>query len=187
MLSKRRRAYFVVALIAVLAACGGSDHEGHSPKKDTFNRQDVKFATEMIPHHVQATEMAAMAKDRSENRNILDLAADIQKAQRPEIDIMSNWLDAWGKDMPGGHHSMEDMGDGEGMMSDTELAELDSKSGKAFDKQFLSLMIEHHEGAIAMAEVEEAKGKSADAIALAKKIQADQAREITLMESILKS
>ena len=81
---------------------------------------------------------------------------------------------------------MEDMGDGEGMMSGADMDELESKSGTAFDKQFLTSMIEHHEGAIVMAEAEEAKGMNPAAVDLAKKIQADQEREITLMESLLK-
>ena len=177
----------VVALVATLTACGGgSEHDGHTAEKDAFNDQDVKFATEMIPHHVQATEMAAMAKDRTKNQEVLDLAADIQKAQKPEIDTMSGWLNKWGEEMSGGNHSMEDMGHGEGMMSDADMAELESKSGKAFDEQFLTMMIEHHEGAITMAEDEEAKGKHPAAVGLARKIQADQPKEITLMESLLK-
>ncbi len=187
MRTKHLAASFAFALIAGVAGCGGSDHSGHAAKKEAFNDQDVMFVTEMIPHHIQATEMAAMAKDRTKNPEILDLASDIEKAQGPEIDTMSGWLDDWGKEMPEGHHSMEDMGDGEGMMSGADMAELESKSGKQFDKQFLTLMIEHHEGAIAMAEDEEAKGKHRGAVDLAKKIQADQAKEITLMESLLKN
>lgn len=178
-------ASFAVALVAVLTACGGPEHGGHTAKKETFNSQDIKFATQMIPHHLQATEMAAMAKGRTKNREVLDLAADIEKAQRPEIDTMAGWLDAWGEEMPGGHHSMEDMGDGEGMMSDADMAELESKSGKAFDRQFLTLMIRHHEGAVTMAEAEEAKGKYPAAVDLAKKIQVDQRKEVSLMKSLL--
>ena len=186
MRTKLLAALFAVALIAGLAGCGGSDDGGQTAKKEAFNNQDVTFATEMIPHHVQATEMATMAKDRTKNPEVLDLAANIERAQGPEIDTMSSWLDDWGKDMPEGHHSMEGMGDGEGMMSGADMAELEKKSGPAFDKQFLDLMIEHHEGAIAMAAAEEAKGKHPAAVDLAKKIQADQAKEVTLMESLLK-
>ena len=176
--------WFAVTLIAGLASCGGSDQGGNTAKKEAFNNQDVTFATEMIPHHIQATEMAAMAKDRTKNQEVLDLAADIQKAQQPEIDTMSEWLNAWGEEMPGGSHSMEDMGHGEGMMSDAEIAELESKSGKAFDEQFLTLMIEHHEGAIAMAQKQKDEGSYPAAVDLARKIQASQAKEVTLMKSL---
>jgi uncharacterized protein (DUF305 family) len=187
MRSKHFAEVVAVVIVAVLGACGGgADHgESHTAKKESFNNQDVKFAQEMIPHHLQATEMAALAKDRTKNQDVLDLAADIEKAQGPEIDTMSKWLDAWGKEMPGGHHSMEDMAEGEGMMSGSQMTELADSKGKAFDRRFLSMMIEHHEGAITMAKAEQAKGKNPDAISLAKKIQGDQSREITLMRSLL--
>ena len=58
----------------------------------------------MVPHHIQATEMASLAEKRTKIGDVLDLAAAIKKAQGPEIDTMTGWLDDWGKEMPGGHH-----------------------------------------------------------------------------------
>jgi uncharacterized protein (DUF305 family) len=58
-------------------------------------------------------------------------------------------------------------------------------TGKNFDKQFLIMMIAHHEGAITMAKNEVANGKNPDAIALAQRIITSQQAEITTMTSIL--
>jgi uncharacterized protein (DUF305 family) len=187
MRTKNVVAYMALALSPVLIACGGSGSGDKAAETSSFNSQDVTFAVQMIPHHLQATEMAGTAESRTKNQAVLDLAGNIKAAQAPEIDMMTDWLQAWGKNMPGGDHSMEGMDDGEGMMSDSELVELEAKSGKAFDRQFLSMMIEHHRGAIDMAKDEEAKGKLPAAVDLAKKIQADQAKEITLMESLLEN
>jgi uncharacterized protein (DUF305 family) len=49
------------------------------------------------------------------------------------------------------------------------------------------MMIEHHEGAIEMAQSELADGQNPDAIALAEKIEADQTAEIHEIEDLLDS
>lgn len=51
---------------------------------------------------------------------------------------------------------------------------------------FLTMMVAHHEGAIEMAKTEQADGKNADAVALAKKIEAAQTTEIAKMKDMLK-
>ena len=52
---------------------------------------------------------------------------------------------------------------------------------------FLGMMIEHHEGAVEMAQVEVEEGENPDAVALAKKIISDQEAEITHMRELLDS
>jgi uncharacterized protein (DUF305 family) len=74
-----------------------------------------------------------------------------------------------------------------GMMSSEDMTALEDSSGDEFDQMFLTMMIEHHEGAIRMASTEEEEGKFADAIALAGRIQKDQATEIRTMEKLLSS
>jgi uncharacterized protein (DUF305 family) len=82
--------------------------------------------------------------------------------------------------MPGmGHGAMA------GMMTDADMAKLMDAKGKDFDKQFLTMMIAHHEGAVTMAKEEIAKGSNPDATALAGKIIAAQQAEITTMHGLL--
>jgi uncharacterized protein (DUF305 family) len=52
---------------------------------------------------------------------------------------------------------------------------------------FLTMMIEHHEGAIEMAQAERAEGENAEAKALAEEIEAAQTEEISTMEELLAS
>jgi uncharacterized protein (DUF305 family) len=184
-------ATLVVAVSMItLSACSDD-----SSSSDAFNEADVSFAQDMIPHHRQATEMAELADSRSTDPSVLDLASKIIAAQQPEIDAMSGWLTSWDKEVPGEQGEMGEM-DGmdhgsssgmPGMMSSDDMDSLEAATGAAFDKLFLTMMIEHHEGAIEMARTEESDGKYAHAVELAKKIQKDQASEIVTMESLLKS
>lgn len=196
------------ALIAALAAatlfgvagCGttkDSDTDAGMNKPSAganHNTADVKFAQMMIPHHEQAIEMAAMAESRSQNAKVRELAAAIEAAQDPEIQMMYSWLKKWGEDTPtgmGGHTmgdgSMMDDGQmGEGMMNQDDMTELEKATGAAFDRTFLTMMIEHHEGAIEMAEDEKADGKFPAARSMADDIIRTQSTEIAQMRKMLK-
>ena len=162
-----------------------------SPARQSFNDADVTFAQQMIPHHEQAIDMALVAQERAENDQVRELAAAIEEAQGPEIATMTGWLEAWDEDVPAetggmdhGGMSTEDM---PGMMSDQEMDDLAAMSGATFDQMFLTMMIAHHEGAIEMARTEQADGENPEAIALAEKIEADQAAEIDTMRGLLGS
>ncbi|GAA0371319.1 DUF305 domain-containing protein [Actinoallomurus spadix] len=197
---KRIHSLLLVPVAALaLAACGGNgDDSGHhsmnghsmgpgmgmssAPATTAgHNAQDVMFAQMMIPHHQQAITMAKQAATKASSPEVKRLAARIQNAQQPEIDKMTGWLKTWGASMPspGGMHM------GEGMMSDQDMKKLDSLSGKAFDKAFLQMMIQHHQGAITMAKTEQAQGSNADAKALAGSIITSQSAEITTMRNLL--
>jgi uncharacterized protein (DUF305 family) len=164
----------------LLAACGGSDSEGSGSTDSTteFNDADVAFAQGMIPHHEQAVEMADLALESAESDEVTSLAEEIKAAQDPEIETMQGWLDDWDRPDSGGERMI-------GMMSDQEMADLGAASGAEFDQMFLDMMIEHHTGAISMAETEQADGENADAKALAGQIIDAQEAEITEMESLL--
>lgn len=156
------------------------------------NEQDVMFAQMMIPHHVQAIEMATLAETRSSDSEVKTLAADIKKAQDPEIKTMRDWLKSWGKpdDIPlstdhgmGGH----DMGATvSGMMTNEDMDKLKMAAGSEFDKMFLLMMIQHHQGAIEMARVEQSAGQYGPAKELAGQIISAQEKEVKKMNELLK-
>jgi len=159
----------------------------------TIGNADVIFAQHMIPHHQQAVAMAALAGTRASDPEIKKLATQIETAQDPEITMMTGWLRAWGKPIPDASSGSMGMGDGTGMgngsvpgmMSPADMTKLATVSGKEFDKQFLLMMIGHHQGAITMAQDEVSAGNSPDAVALANKIITAQQAEIVTMKKIL--
>ncbi|MEU3289380.1 DUF305 domain-containing protein [Streptomyces longwoodensis] len=207
----RRTAVLAAASAAalVLAACGGhgdtgdssAAHGGHpshtaSPAASAasaaaspgqHNAADVAFAEGMVPHHRQAVEMADLAPGRARSAEVKKLAADIKKAQDPEIEKLSGWLTSWGEDVPAAgamDHSLHGGASG-GMMTMQEMDQLEKASGKAFDTAFLEMMIKHHDGAVAMARTEKAEGASPDAKAMADAIVTSQSAEIAQMNELL--
>ena len=186
----------LLAAVLTLAACGSeetSDAGGESSTTTApFNDADVEFARDMIPHHEQAVQMAQLADGRAESAEVKQLAEDIEAAQAPEIEQMSAWLESWGEDVPSDSMDHGDMGHGSpsempGMMDADEMNRLERTRGADWDRRFLTGMIEHHEGAIEMARVEQAEGENPDALDLAEKVEKDQQAEISEMERLLGS
>lgn len=188
----------VVAAVLGLAACAGDTGDadtdaGSGGSSSQFNDADVAFAQGMIPHHQQAVQMAELAADRAASDEVRQLAEDIEAAQGPEIQAMTDLLEAWGQDVPSGSMDHGDMGSGDpsggmpGMMPEDEMTMLEDADGADFDRMFLEMMIRHHEGAIDMARTEQANGENPDAVALAEKIARDQEAEIAMMKQLLGS
>jgi uncharacterized protein (DUF305 family) len=71
------------------------------------------------------------------------------------------------------------------MMSDEDMASLTTLSGAEFDREWLTMMIEHHEGAIEMAESEISDGSNPDVVEMARNIVTTQRDEIARMEQLL--
>lgn len=188
-----------LATVVTLAACSSSESGGsmngmnHSATPTggsatgTFNTADVMFVNGMIPHHTQAVAMAdTLLKKTGIDPTVTALAVQIKGEQTPEITEMTSWLTTWNvpsnaaSSMPG-----MNMGTGTGMMSDSDMSELDSATGLTASKLFLTQMIQHHEGAIGMAKNESRIGKSPEAMKLAKAIISSQSAEITTMRNLI--
>jgi uncharacterized protein (DUF305 family) len=206
-LRSRVRATVVLASAAlaagsVLTACGTSDSTDAKPAAthtatngDVYNDADVTFAQQMIPHHAQAIEMTDMTRGRELSPEVAQLAASIMEAQTPEIETMTDWLTAWGEDVP---ETMRDhanahgdeIGDVEGedlpgMMSQDDMDALVSAPDSEFEDMWLDMMVEHHRGAIEMAEDEQEAGRFSPAVDLAEDIAAGQTAEVDQMTELL--
>lgn len=109
---------------------------------------DVQFMQGMIAHHGQAIHMSKLAEARSTNGPLLRLAKKIDQSQASEIQLMQDWLDDQKQAVPdtAAYHTITMPG----MLTASELRELDRLRGVAFDRRFLELMIQHHEGALSM-------------------------------------
>lgn len=196
----------VLASVVALAGCGGGGHEGHTAQQPSaaspsgsassaasgsgqaaaFNDQDVSFAQNMIMHHRQALEMAALAQDRTSTDAMLELAASVSASQSPEVDLMSRWLGAWGAEVPEDMAQMDMSGSMPGMQSLADMKALADLEGTAFDRKWLEMMKAHHEGAITMARQQVAQGGNAEAKSLAGQVIDEQGAEIELIGNLLK-
>ncbi len=156
----------------------------------SYSPDDVKFMQDMIPHHQQAVEMAALVGDRTNRPEINDVAGRITVSQRDEMDFMRQWLRERGERVPGqtdydGMHTDHKMA---GMATPRQLEELAASEGAEFDRIFLRLMITHHEGAVKMVEeLLEQPGSAYDPVLFefTTDVTNDQSVEIERMNALL--
>lgn len=171
------------------------------------NDADVTFINSMTPHHTGAVQMAEMAVERATNPQVKELAGTIVQAQGPEQQKMTDMAEAWGVPTPAADPSMSDGGHGSGhgsmpstmpsagssgmsmdemstMMAE-DMAALEAASGAAFDREFLTRMIAHHQSALPMAQTEVAQGSNPQAKQLAQEIIDAQTAEISRMQELL--
>lgn len=139
------------------------------------NAADVRFAEQMITHHRAALAMTALVSGRTTTPQVVAAAARIQATQGPEITWLSTWLSTWlqklGRRVPHGHAH--------------DLEELRASKGRLFDRLFLTGMIEHHEGALDLAERVLGEGEDPGIARLAADIEASQSAEIARMRAVL--
>ena len=157
---------------------------------------DVRFMTGMIGHHAQALVMSHMAPENGASASIRTLAGRIINAQKDEIGVMQNWLRERGRDVPEVSDEGHVMGDDAhqmhmaGMLSPEQLEELSRARDQAFDRLFLTYMIQHHEGAVSMVlELFATDGAAQDdfVFKLGSDIQVDQITEVERMKLMLEA
>jgi len=163
-----------------------------------YTEGDVRFMTGMIGHHAQAVEMSLMAPSHGASQAVRTLAARIINAQRDEIFIMQQWLadrqkpwphvDASGAVHGAGGHDAHHGAMMSGMLTGAQMAQLRAARGAEFDRLFLTFMIQHHSGAVAMVRELLAAGGAAHndtVFRLAGDINVDQTTEIARMQKML--
>lgn len=181
--------------------------EDSAPAAPGAGSVDVGFAQDMIVHHDQAVEMAAVVVSNSEDDRIRNLAYDILTTQQNQIGRMQGWLSLWGQPaLPAGDYMawMTEPGHGHGdhgtaadsadsggshlmpgMATSEDLANLRAARGPALDVLFLQLMLRHHEGGLPMMEYGEQYASTSAVRNLAGTMVATQQGESDLMRSLL--
>jgi uncharacterized protein (DUF305 family) len=141
-----------------------------------YNVFDVSFIRMMIPHHAQAVQMATLAPSRARNRQLLAVAERIKAAQVPELVRLRGWLQ---------NRKLPEVGDNDvthstmrGMQSAEAMRALAAASGDSFDRLFVTMMIDHHQGAIDMAVDLLKVGMNGEVGEIANGIAAEQTAEI---------
>lgn len=190
------------------SSTGSASADGAAPAADgpvdaEHNEADMTFAHMMIPHHEQAVRMGEMLEEKDGvPPEVRDLAVRIKDEQAPEVRRLNEMLDAWGsggaaagqasgsasaghaghgdgsgRDADGamsGHAGMEM----DGMLSQTQMRQIEVADGADAAHLYVSHMIGHHRGAIAMAEAELRDGTNPQALALATQIVETQESEV---------
>ncbi|MCZ6642653.1 MAG: DUF305 domain-containing protein [Gammaproteobacteria bacterium] len=155
-----------------------------------YSPADALFMQDMIPHHHQAIEMAALVTERTNRQELLDVAGRINASQDDEIKFMQQWLRERGERIPDPteHEAMHTDHKMAGMATPEQMAELSQSQGTGFDRLFLQLMITHHDGAVTMVEeLLEQPGSAYDPVLFefTSDVTNDQTSEIERMNVLL--
>lgn len=202
------------ALIAALlvAAVGIAGWQGYRTLKDTraaLARMepgpiDVGFAQSMILHHQQAIGMAQLMIDGRPP----GMAHAIAFAQLEELGQMRGWLRLWNQPPQlAGKPSMDWMLLGNeppgpelarylldcqrsptgmtGLATNEQLNALRHAQGRERDRQFLALMLAHHEGGIPMARFAAEQARLPAVRELAGRVVMEQSQEISRIQFML--
>lgn len=173
-------------------------HAGHTmtgldapvtiPPGAIFTEADVRFMQGMIAHHAQAIYMSRLAEAHGANPRLQRFAIKIDQSQTTEIEQMQGWLRANGQFVPdtSSYHTVMMPG----MLTPEQIAQLDKATGPGFDRAFLVLMIQHHDGALMMVAdlfATPRAGQDVDVSVFANDVVAVQTAEIGLMRQMLAS
>jgi uncharacterized protein (DUF305 family) len=156
------------------------------PEGASYAVADVEFMQGMIAHHAQAIHMSRMAEARRADPRLLRLAEKIGQSQVAEIRIMQDWLVRNGQAAPdtSSWRTMQMAG----MLTTAQLDSLEAATGPAFDHAYLTMMIQHHEGALDMVEAlfdVPGAGQDVDVNVFANDVVAVQTAEIGAMRRML--
>jgi len=173
--------------------------EGREASRIADNRysaDDVKFMQDMILHHSQAVQMAALVADRTNTRPVREVSSRIDASQADEIEFMQGWLRERGEPEPTPSHGhvMTGMDHSAhasmpGMATAEQMAALAAAQGPEFDRQFLERMIAHHEGAVKMvADLQARSGSAYDPVLyrFTNDVTNEQQAEINRMAALLR-
>ena len=196
--------------LALLAACTPGARKQDSPMGDAvwaararadstrwpYTVADIRFMSEMMHHHAQAIRMASWAPTHGASDAVQRLSARIVNAQTDEINLMKLWLKDRNQPVPEPNpEGMKMMMGGTehvmlmpGMLSAEQMRELDAARGADFDRLFLTFMIQHHRGAVAMVKAlfdSHGAGQDETVFKFASDVQVDQTTEINRMLQML--
>jgi uncharacterized protein (DUF305 family) len=184
----------LLSAVLLLSACSGkgptppATSTGDKPvitgEPAGFNADDLAFATNILSSHRQSAEMAALVPDRSNDQDLIKLAADLTTSQAPQLEMMKVFLVQWNENPDTNKGQTGHGGVEQGMIDSATVAQLQASTGQEFDDLWLRSMIGHLQGAVNMANAEIEHGANVDAVATAKQIAVNEGARIAQMQPL---
>lgn len=142
----------------------------------TSSAIDRLFVAEMVPHHHLGMELIDQATRRVVDAGVRRLVFEMSSYHQSELDQLHEWAREW---------NVASATDYPGRIDAVQLAGLAALSGVDYDRRWLELMIEHHEGAIDIADRQIDEGSHRSAIGMAESVREVQERDIASMRDLL--
>jgi uncharacterized protein (DUF305 family) len=201
----------VAAALVVVAAFAAGSLSAPTVTAPSTTSAEAGFARDMQTHHNQAVEMSMIVRDLTDDEDVRLLAYDIATSQSQQAGQMNGWLTVWNLPQTApepemtwmsrppltgvSHEGMSDMGTGEsshepgspmpGMATAGQLASLKAATGDDAVRQYLTLMIAHHQGGVEMADAVLVRTDERVVRSLAASIVKAQTSEIGYMQDLL--
>jgi len=201
----------VAAVLLVAAAFAAGSLSAPVATAPSTTSAEAGFARDMQTHHLQAVEMSLIVRDLTDDPDVRLLAYDIATSQSQQAGQMNGWLTVWNLPQTSpepsmtwmsrpaltgvSHEGMSEMGTGEsdhepggampGMATSEQLAALKGSEGDDAVRQYLTLMIAHHQGGVEMADAVLVRSNERVVRSLAASIVKAQSSEIGYMNDLL--
>lgn len=199
----------IAVVLLALAGFAGYQLGAASAGPPADDSADAGFARDMQTHHNQAVQMSMIIRDKTTDPTLRTLAYDIATSQQQQSGQMFGWLVQWGLPQTASeppmqwmsssaehgtsHSSTADPADAAepgtmampGLASAAEMRALEQATSTEAERQFLTLMIRHHEGGVDMAEAAIELAERREVQGLAQAIVTAQSAEITLLKKLL--
>jgi uncharacterized protein (DUF305 family) len=145
------------------------------------------YVQAMLRHHQQAQHLASLVEGRTTRPEPLRLALGIRTAQSSDLSRMAAWLHARGS--AAADAIVDPTTEPEdrwftGMMATTQLRTLAASAGQRFDFLFVDMLLEHHKGAVVMADEVLTGGHDAEVRLLANRARRHEARGGVLLTAM---
>ena len=166
-------AAFVTAVILTACSSASAQHAGNG---DDVAAADALFVASMLPHHELGIRLLNLGAPQAEDVRVRRLIFEMHRYHTDDHARLSRWAFEWG---------LTPFDNFPGMMTEPQLSALTKVYGSDFDRQWLRLMIDHHLGAVAIANKTIAVSTHDDVVNVAQRIVAVQQKEIASMKRLL--
>jgi uncharacterized protein (DUF305 family) len=156
-----------------------------NPPGGAHNAQDVLFASRIGAYQQQAIELTTIAGSKAQNPKVKALAKSIDDEQKAQTATVTGRLRSWNDPTP--PEADQDTAELPGMLGADDIRSLKARPAAEFDFVFLTMMIEHHLGAVTIAKQQQAQGKDPAAVDLARTIEKTHTEQIASMQQLLGS
>jgi uncharacterized protein (DUF305 family) len=156
----------VMSTAMSVAGCGGS-----AP-----TAADARFVAAMLPHHRLGLEMIELGSPLVTDVEVRRLIFEMSGYHTHELHELEHLLEQW---------DATEATDVPGWISPERLADVTTLPGLELDIGWLELMVEHHEGAIALARDALADGTDPTVRRLAEQVLAVQVPEVEEMTGLI--
>ncbi len=143
---------------------------------------DLDFARMMKVHHQAAVDMSQIEIAKGSNTQMKTMAQNIITAQKSEISQLQMFVDK--HKMSDTPKKMDSMDHDHDMMSKNHMVDKMKMSGNT-DKDYVMMMISHHQSAIDMAEMQLKHGGNTELKKMAQMMITDQTKEIAAFKQWL--